>query len=180
MGEGMNQLVPFQKTSAAENFKIEASIVRKSAFEVHMEFHLEGKIESLLCPSPEDPTRQDNLWQSTCFEGFLNQKNGGYLEINCSPSGHWNAYEFDSYRQNMRPAHHITVRLTRLEKDDKEARFFIQVISEKELALTHAGLTVVLETKSHEKSHWALRHPAEQADFHHADGWTVSMTPATR
>lgn len=173
----MNNLVPFQKNTSADKFRIQASFLQKSPFEVHLEFHLNGPINQLLCPSPEEPLRQDELWKSTCLEAFLGQKQGAYLEINCSPSGHWNAYEFDSYRKGMRRAEHITVRLTRLEKDDDEARFFIQVISEKELELSQVGLTMVFESTTHEKSYWALRHPAAQADFHNSEAWTL---PATR
>lgn len=172
----MNNLVPFQKNASAEKFKIQASFVQKSAFETHLDFVLQGPMNQFLCPSPEEPTRQDDLWKSTCLEAFLGQKNGAYLEINCSPSGHWNAYEFDSYRKGMRPAKHITVRLTRMEKDDEQARFFIQVISEKELELSEVGLSMVLESTNHEKSHWALRHPAAQADFHNAEGWILPAT----
>lgn len=173
----MNNLVPFQKNASADKFQIQASFVQKSPFEIHLEFLLRGPISQMLCPPPEEPSRQDELWKSTCLEAFFGQKGSAYLEINCSPSGHWNAYEFESYRKGMRRAEHITVRLTRLEKDDQEARFFVQVISDKEFALSQVGLTMVFESTNHEKSYWALHHTGSVADFHIAETWTL---PATR
>lgn len=176
----MNTLRPFQATDFTKNFQIQASLLRKSPFEIHLEFYLKGPLASLQLPPPEEPARQDNLWQSTCFEAFFEKKQGGYIEINCSPNGHWNAYEFTAYREKGPPLESLSVRLTRMEKEAEEARFFIQILCEEELPLERAGLTVVLENTLHEKSYWALHHPASQADFHHADGWTLSATPATR
>lgn len=172
----MNKLVPFQKNTPADQFQVLAGLIAKSPFEIHLEFCIEGPLHLLLCPPPQEPARQDELWKSTCLEAFLGYKDGSYLEINCSPNGHWNVYEFDSYRKGMRPADHITVRLTRLEKDEHQAKFFIQVLSDKALSVSQAGLSMVFESTNHEKSYWALSHPSTQADFHDSKAWTLSAT----
>lgn len=172
----MKKLVPFQKNEFTKKFQIEASFLQKSPFEIHLEFFLRGPINEILCPPPEEPQRRDELWQSTCLEAFLGQKEDGYIEVNCAPSGHWNVYEFDAYRKNMRWASHITVRLTRLEKEGQEAVFFIQVISEKEFSLSQVGLTLVCESVAHEKTYWALCHSGEVADFHRSEDWTITPT----
>lgn len=52
--------------------------------------------------------RKDYLWEDTCFECFIShhyQKNAPYIEINISPTGAFNLYYFDGYRnpQQMPP-----------------------------------------------------------------------------
>lgn len=45
--------------------------------------------------------QQDFLWEKSCYELFLafeKGKNSPYVEINFSPSGEFNLYQFDSYR----------------------------------------------------------------------------------
>lgn len=45
--------------------------------------------------------QQDFLWETHCYELFLafsNEKNSPYLEVNFSPTGAFNLYQFDGYR----------------------------------------------------------------------------------
>jgi hypothetical protein len=51
---------------------------------------------------PDQHLRRNELWKHTCFELFLSTPHSpGYWEVNLSPSGDWNFYSFNSYRQNM-------------------------------------------------------------------------------
>lgn len=48
-------------------------------------------------------TRRNDLWLSSCCELFIAEAgNTGYLELNVSPTGDWNCYEFTDYRSGMR------------------------------------------------------------------------------
>lgn len=50
-----------------------------------------------------------NLWQNTCCELFVSSADdSGYLELNLSPSGDWNCFEFDDYRTGMRESSDFT------------------------------------------------------------------------
>ena len=37
------------------------------------------------------------------------------------------------------------------------------------------GLAAIIEDKARVLSYWALKHPAEKPDFHHADGFVVEL-----
>ena len=37
------------------------------------------------------------------------------------------------------------------------------------------GLSAVIEDKAQVLSYWALKHPAEKPDFHHAAGFVVAL-----
>jgi hypothetical protein len=37
------------------------------------------------------------------------------------------------------------------------------------------GLSAVVEDKARVLSYWALKHPAEKPDFHHADGFVIEL-----
>jgi hypothetical protein len=37
------------------------------------------------------------------------------------------------------------------------------------------GLAAIVEDKARVLSYWALKHPAEKPDFHHADGFVVEL-----
>jgi hypothetical protein len=37
------------------------------------------------------------------------------------------------------------------------------------------GLAAVVEDKARALSYWALKHPAEKPDFHHADGFVIDL-----
>ena len=51
---------------------------------------------------PANRARADELWQTTCFEAFLEPRAAtAYREFNFSPSGDWAAYDFDGYREGM-------------------------------------------------------------------------------
>jgi hypothetical protein len=59
----------------------------------------------LVWPQYEGLQRTDELWRSTCCELFLGDADGeGYTELNLCPSGRWNCYRFDRYREGMREA----------------------------------------------------------------------------
>ena len=37
------------------------------------------------------------------------------------------------------------------------------------------GLAAVVEDRARVLSYWALKHPAEKPDFHHADGFAIDL-----
>lgn len=133
---------------------------------------------ALAVPAFAGKGRADGLWQTTCFELFL-QPSGGtaYVEINLSPSERWNAYHFDGRREGMReqPMPREPVCTLRLGSD----------IAIFDAAIPVAGLpappwncsfAAVLEERLLEErmpeeaggvtSYWALAHRGDAPDFH--------------
>ena len=114
--------------------------------------------------------RKDRLWEHSCFEAFLGLPGSPmYWELNISPSGQWNLYEFESYRQRssgLVAASPPKVNMRRTPRDCRcdvvlDLRPWWPTPSMPEL-----GLTAVIEDKSGQLSYWALSHPADDADFH--------------
>jgi hypothetical protein len=138
--------------------------------------------QRLLVPSFAGKGRADNLWQTTCFELFL-QVTGeaGYTELNLSPSERWNAYDFAGHRQGMveRPFPHEPSCTMR--KGEALAIFDAAVPAR---ALPPApwrlNMTAVIEEQGGVKSFWALAHPDGAPDFHDAACFTGTLTAANK
>ena len=64
-------------------------------------FDAAGEIARLRIPVRASAARRDELWRTTCFEAFVGNPEGGYLELNFSPSSAWAAYDFTAYREGM-------------------------------------------------------------------------------
>lgn len=114
--------------------------------------------------------RRDGLWTTTCFEAFLALPGcPDYWEINLSASGDWALYRFDAYRQGQHPqdlAEDPLIRLRRWHHQLRlDARFPLTPWWPEQIC-PDLALSCVLDRGEAGLSHWALRHPQHQADFH--------------
>lgn len=126
-------------------------------------------------PPAASPVRTDGLWRTTCFELFVRPAGGqGYFEFNFSPSTAWAAYRFDGYRAGME---NLPVAPPRIEPVEDGVRVVLDLGGLPGNEWT-AAITAVIEEADGTKSYWALRHPSEQPDFHHADSFALTL-PAT-
>jgi hypothetical protein len=71
---------------------------------LRLAYELTGEVAHVRLPTPAEPRRADELWRTTCFEAFVRDPDGGYLEFNFAPSRAWAVYRFDGYRSGMAPA----------------------------------------------------------------------------
>lgn len=134
----------------------------------------------LVLPGRRMPERRNALWQTTCFELFL-QPFGTkrYYEFNCSPSTEWAAYSFDDYRTGMRDL--ILPVAPFIEIDAGASRVAIDV--DLDLAAVpgvplRMGLSAVIEERGGHKSYWALAHPnPDRPDFHDPACFTLELPP---
>jgi hypothetical protein len=158
-------------------------LVRRSASaELQLTFRLDGDIRRISVPSPAAPGIAADLWKHTCFEAFIAADGQpAYHELNFAPSGEWAVYAFSGYRngslladETMRP--NIVVRSTdtRLELDSLVRLDSLSAIHSR--AALRIGLSAVIEAADG-LSYWALRHPADKPDFHHADGFALLLEP---
>jgi hypothetical protein len=157
--------------------------VRRSASaELQLTFRLDGDIRRIRVSSPGVPRFAKELWRHTCFEAFIRMEGqSAYHEFNFAPSGEWAVYTFSGYRNGgpvademMRP--HIAVRSTdnQLELDTRVRLESLSAIHPR--AVLRIGLAAVIEA-SDGLSYWALCHPADKPDFHHADGFALLIQP---
>mgnify|MGYP003531061938 FL=1 len=126
--------------------------------------------QSLVVPPFRGKGRDDNLWQTTCFELFLQQPDGpSYIELNLSPSERWNAYNFANYRAGMEERPFPREPSCTMRKGEALAIFDAAVPAR---ALPEGpwryNLTAVIEEEVGIKSYWAMAHGGGAPDFHDA------------
>ena len=115
----------------------------------------------------EQPTRAEDLWQTTCFEAFLrNPSEQGYREWNFAPSGNWAAYDFASHREGRSDAD-VAEPYVRIEDNLTWWALAATIAVDAEIPWA-LGVSAILEEKDGTKSYWALAHPpGDKPDFHH-------------
>ncbi|HTU66464.1 MAG TPA: DOMON-like domain-containing protein [Steroidobacteraceae bacterium] len=156
------------------------AINRPSAELLTLDYRLEADLQELRIPDVREPVRADGLWRHTCFEAFIGQTEApGYWEFNFSPSRAWAAYHFTAYREGMAPLMKGAppVISTREHPDLLELSVAVDLswLSRTTISPTVLGVSAVIEDRARAMSYWALRHPAEKPDFHHAEGFVVPL-----
>jgi hypothetical protein len=147
----------------------------------------ETVIGETIIPTARDAARQDNLWETTCFELFIARAGfDGYLEFNFSPSGSWAAYQFRAYRSdcsmllNIDPPK-VCFESFLLESVTVEGlglmslEVLIDVPEDWRVNALDLGISVVVEETDGTKSYWALAHPPGKPDFHHKDCFALNL-----
>lgn len=136
---------------------------------------------------PRSRSRRDEIWKGTCLELFVGPSDGrNYVELNLCPSGDWNAYAFDNYRQGMRQLedvepplvshstspigdHHIwTARLSSNQTGGELER----ILASPSLVLS---ATAVIEYQDGVREYWALTHSGEKPDFHIRESFRLAL-----
>ena len=179
---GVHQLIPHPQMPARAVDKVTAQLLGCHGRTLCVEWAVTPS-ENLLRPAQAEPVRTDGLWQSTCFELFLKSaESEAYFEFNFSPSFAWAAYQFDRYREGMRP---LPLRSDpEITTSPPEAREWYFQSAEFDVPEFLAGpmmlsLTAIIEERSGTKSYWALAHPPEgPPDFHHHACFTLELPPS--
>jgi hypothetical protein len=146
---------------------VEARIIGFDATWLRARWRITGA-GKLVVPAFAGKGRADELWQTTCFELFLQTGEGpGYSELNLSPSERWNVYDFTARREGMaeRPIPREPDCAMRLGTD---LAIFDAAIPAAGLpdAPWRCGFTAVLEEQGGHKSYWAVAHEGDAPDFH--------------
>ena len=148
--------------------------------ELLLTFRVEGS-EGLRLPDWASPSRRDGLWETTCFELFLQLAGREeYFEFNLSPSTEWAAYRFSRYRDGMGA---LALAIDpNVERGAPSEDFIIEAdvdLSGIPAGPLRIGLSAIIEETSGTKSYWALRHPpGDNPDFHHPDCFALELPPA--
>ena len=136
---------------------------------------VEGDPALLQLPPPQEPGRAEDLWQTTCFELFLGDRDGTYREFNFSPSGQWAAYGFQGYRDGRKPLALADAPSVRIFEPEPFLQMLLAtVVVDLEPTVTF-GPTAVIEERDGTKSYWALAHPSDEPDFHHPDCFALEL-----
>ncbi len=169
-------LQPFQPTNT--DLQITGEISRDNNI-LTVYYRLKGDLGAIEIPAVEKlPIRKNELWETTCFEFFLGIKDTPmYWEFNLSPSGDWNIYHFDDYRQSMQLEHKVESLPFNILRDSNALylglEFNLDCLSI--IENLDVSITTVTKNKQGEISYWALKHSGEEADFHLRDSFSLSL-----
>lgn len=159
-----------------QDFNLVANVsIKEHILSLEFEFKSTSKLDELFSYQKEITTnkRQDNLWQHTCFEIFLKQKNtDSYYEYNFSPSGAWNAYRFESERRGMKEL--ATQEKPIIENFLDSTKKYKVSLNIKNLDIPLEELLVsicaVIETPT-EHQYFSTKHTSNKPDFHKQDSF---------
>jgi hypothetical protein len=170
-------LVPHPRTPCTSVTAIRAAAAVKRGGDLSLEFVLQGDLSAVPIPEPRPSRHMDGLWRHTCLEAFVMADVGpGYREFNFAPSGEWAAYAFRGYREGRVP---IAEAAPVVDVRRGEDRLWLEVEIRADCLpkgrRLRLGLSAVVESADGALSCWALRHPAEQPDFHHVDTFALKL-----
>ena len=177
MSDHKIQLQPFNFDSTTLNIEIKTRIHRQSKI-LNIDYHLQGDLSQIVLPEVEPCiSRQDNLWQTTCFEFFLAIFNTPeYWEFNLAPTGDWNIYRFAKYRRGMQPEtrfEHLPLKV-----ESQENSYYLETAIALDKIVSgdtplEIAVTIVIEDTQGNISYWAISHPGTEADFHRRDSFIL-------
>jgi hypothetical protein len=179
MSDRSFSLKPFPNSNFPSSLKIGGKIDRTKN-KLAIEYLLSGNLIDILIPQSVDfPKRKHELWEETCLEFFLGLKNSPqYWEFNLSPSGDWNIYHFDNYRQGMQEEIAFDFLPFLVESTSNSLRLSLELdlneIVSKESSL-EIGIATVIKSKDENISYWALTHPDSQANFHQRNSFAIDI-----
>ncbi|PZQ53964.1 MAG: hypothetical protein DI555_14670 [Novosphingobium pentaromativorans] len=135
----------------------------------------------LVVPAFAGKGRADDLWQTTCFELFLQEPEGaGYTEFNLSPSERWNAYDFTGRREGMTQRPMPREPECTMRKGSDIAVFDAAIpVGGLPQGPLRCAFTAVIEEEGGVKSYWALAHHADAPDFHDPACFTLQLAAPT-
>jgi hypothetical protein len=165
---------PDSDTAAVSGLTVDATRV---GAELRLSYELSGDLAAIALPPPAQAQRADELWRHTCFEAFVRADLAqDYYELNFAPSTQWAAYHFSSYRKEMRGAENIPAPRIDIFSADDVLTMSARIVLPAALARAHlhVGVSAVIEQNGR-LSYWALAHPPGKADFHHADGFVLTL-----
>lgn len=135
-----------------------------------IEYSAIGPIERIRLPDrSQSPARRDGLWEHTCLEFFVAEKDvKDYWEFNFSPSLDWQSYKFIDYRSRCGDETGVVVDLERY-----DSRTHIELRAQvsglplfKHPKRMIGGFAMVVEFCDRKKEYWATEHVADHPDFH--------------
>jgi hypothetical protein len=172
------KLVPFA-TQDLLPIEISGRIDRQGEL-LSIEYRLQGQLDETIVPiHTNTPSRKFELWSATCFEFFLGVPgSANYWEFNLSPSGDWNVFGLDDYRQGLRNEVSFTSLPVTIDRSSNSLVLKAKIDLSKIFSIPQdleLSVTTVIESSQHEMSYWALTHTGIEADFHRRDSFVLNI-----
>lgn len=175
----MQPLVPHPAHAPMAIVSVEAEIIFPNPSLAMARYRIEG-LDEIVLPEFSGRGKQDELWQTTCFELFVARADGSYREFNFSTSGRWAAYDFDTCRTGMRDYNPTQMPAVTARAGDRILAVNVTMMPRDLAGFERAGLSVVIEETGGHKSYWALEHHGDKPDFHDASCFTLPLEAPAR
>ncbi|TCM69954.1 hypothetical protein EC844_102227 [Acinetobacter calcoaceticus] len=171
------ELVAFNRK--VQSISLVSAIDQQAPFLLNVGFWLTDPLQSVTWPTAvQSHPRQDFLWENTCFEIFVGVVGEDhYREINLSPSGAWQVYQFEEYRypEQIPPLMSHDIDLIQLKKTHYGLNATVDLggfMQQQQLKWSDVfiGLSAVLKTAD-QTHYFAMQHSSPCADFHNKRDW---------
>lgn len=176
------KLQPFP-TNSLPAIEMSGQIDRQNE-RLSIKYYLSGDLDAIEIATPIVPTRKDKLWEATCFEFFLGiPGDRNYWEFNLSPSGNWNVFQLEDYRQGLREELAFTALPFEIDRQPNLLSLSLEfdlskIIDRSLLAAVSAievSVTTVIKPCQGEISYWAISHCGKEADFHLRESFAIEI-----
>jgi hypothetical protein len=180
-------LVPFSTEISLPQIELSGRVDRHDKF-LSIEYQLQGDLNSVTIDPPATvPSRKPELWDRTCFEFFIGvPSDRSYWEFNLSPSGDWNVFQLDDYRQGLREETALTSLPFTVDRHANSLVLKLQFDVSKIISIDalserlrqrdlEISVTTVIKSTQDEISYWALAHQGQEADFHLRDSFILNI-----
>jgi hypothetical protein len=180
------KLLPWLSAAELESNLPELQIagwIDRSGDILEIQYQLIGDLEAIEIAAPAAiPRRRFELWEATCLEFFLAPiGQNHYWEVNLSPSGDWNVFRLEDYRQGLRNEEQFQTLPFEVKHQNRDFSLFLTMdlggLIDRHQPLV-AAVTTVIQNRSGDFSYWALCHPGPEADFHRRDSFTIGLLGA--
>ena len=170
-------LIPFDPEKI--NCKISGSINTTAPGLLVLQYRFSADLTEITWPAAANkPQRKDKLWQQTCMELFIAEKNSErYFEFNFLPNGDWQCYEFLSYRSPSSQPKDIKPPIID-ELDDGDDVIYAVSLDLTPLslaALLQLGINTVLLHHNGDLAYFSLVTQTGSPDFHARDSFKMTM-----
>ena len=177
-------LVPFPATASLDHMNGDISgridgTIQRSGNQLIVGFRTLSRLGIRWPEAGTPPERRSGLWEFTCFECFIGLGDADtYIETNLSPAGHWQAFEFEAYREIALPSQSVRVSGQSVIDNDEQSCINCSIDIENPRFVTsdwYIAPTTVLEDLEGQRHYYALFHSGERPDFHLAATRTLRL-----
>ncbi|MBU4054510.1 MAG: DOMON-like domain-containing protein [Proteobacteria bacterium] len=177
-------LQPFNQNDPFLNIHIKGAVERQGT-RFTVGYEITGDLSQIHFPSPwKAPERKSHLWEDTCLEFFIGPESSSkYWEFNCSPSGDWNVFRFEDYRNHghggvILQEEAFAVLPFMVHREFQAFSLVLEMdageIIKKEERV-EMGVNAIIKRKTQNMSFWALHHGSTKPDFHERKDFLIKL-----
>jgi hypothetical protein len=185
-------LKPFFRSSTpaalTQDISITADLTLMSANTAEICFKWIDPKHEIVMPAPKHAGRVVGLWESTCFEAFIQPSPENqpqfvqnltapvrYYETNFSFDKSWNVFGFTDYRTPTTPTELVEAKILSFDVQSNQMKTVLQVDGA-DWRKVSISLCAVVVTRSYGKSYWSFKHADDKANFHHFDSFIIERS----